>query len=64
MFDGQGPWAGSRFWLASMRHLSGRPLERTFGLTARDTGGREERQHDLGEKRRKPEISERGWAKE
>lgn len=47
MFDGQGPWAGSRFWLASMWHLSGRPLERTFGLTARDTGGTEERQHDL-----------------
>lgn len=47
MFDGQGPWAGSRFWPASMWHLSGRPLGRTFGLTARDTGGTEERQHDL-----------------
>lgn len=40
MFDGQGPWAGSRLWLASMLHLSGRPLESIFGLIARDTGGK------------------------
>lgn len=40
MFDGQGPRAGSRLWLTIMLYLSGRPLENTFGLTARDTGGK------------------------